>query len=72
MPFGYQPRHNVYLSGLCVNHWLARAIKQLQNIQVFMRMCDEASFRWIGLVNPMGFWSLESDPTDAVRKLTAS
>lgn len=41
-------------------------------IQVFMRMCGGVSFRRIGLVNLMRIWRLESDPIDAVRKLTAS
>ena len=41
-------------------------------IQVFMRMCGGVSSRRIGLVNLTRIWRLESDPIDAVRKLTAS
>jgi len=34
-------------------------------------MCAEVLLKWIGPVNPMNLWRLES-PIDAVRKLTAS
>ena len=37
-----------------------------------MRMCGEASFRWIGRVSPMGLSEAGSDAIDAVRKLTTS
>jgi len=41
-------------------------------IQVFIRMYDEVLLQQIGPVNPMNHLRLESDPIDAVRKLTAS
>jgi hypothetical protein len=35
-------------------------------------MCDKVLFRRIGRVNLMRIWRSESDPIDAVRRLTAS